>query len=78
MRKRVEVKAVWDSDLEALLQDVGLLETITLGNGACAVCDTPVDLDNLGAVIPQPESTAVTCDNVRCVRSVTAAGKATA
>lgn len=71
MRKRLDVKAVWDSDLEVLLKNLGILEQLLLGEENCSVCGRTVDLENLGAIIPRGDQPAVTCDDASCVRVVT-------
>jgi len=71
MRKRVELQAVWDSDLRTLLESVGIFEELLTGSLSCAVCGRSVDLDNLGAVIPTRDTARVVCDCARCIRSVT-------
>ena len=71
MRKRIEVKAVWDSQLQSLLENLGILEPLLLGKLKCARCGRTVDLDNLGAIIPQKDEVIVVCDDTPCVHSVT-------
>ena len=74
MRKRVEVKAIYDKDLEQVLANLGVLDKIIAGEINCAVCGCQVDLDNLGSVFPEGNEIRVTCDNNRCVRTITARG----
>ena len=71
MRKRLELSAVWDDDLQELLGSLGVLQDVTLGNARCVVCGRTVDIDNLGAVMPTPQSTDFSCDDAYCVRAVT-------
>jgi hypothetical protein len=78
MRKRIEVEAVWDADLRALLANIGLLDDLLLGNVKCVACGRPVDLDNLGAILPKVDSADVVCDCTKCVRSVTVQASAAA
>lgn len=70
MRKRAEIKAVWDSDLEQLLASIGILDDVLAGKLSCAICGCQVDLDNLGTVFAQDTQVAVSCDNSRCVSLV--------
>ena len=71
MPKRIEIKAVWSSELEHLLGNLGILEQLLLGELVCAQCGRTIDLDNLGAVIPQKDTTKVVCDNTPCIHAVT-------
>ena len=75
MRKNLGVKAVYDTDLEKLLSSLGILEDVITGCLKCHVCETPVDLDNLGTIFPHGGDIAVSCDSNRCVRIVTAHGE---
>ena len=71
MRKRSNVRAVWDDDLVGLLQSLGVLDMLIEGQIRCAVCDRNVDLDNLGALFGEDEEVQVTCDLTNCVRAAT-------
>jgi len=71
MRKRAEIKAVWDADLEQLLASIGILDDVLAGKLSCAICGCQVDLGNLGTVFGQDGQVAVSCDNSRCVCTVT-------
>lgn len=74
MRKRLELSAVWDDDIQELLGSLGVLQDVTLGNARCVVCGRQVDIDNLGAVMPTPQSADFACDDANCVRAVTSQG----
>jgi len=76
MRKRVEVKAVYDQHLERVLANLGILDKLIAGELNCAVCGCQVDLDNLGTIFPNGEDVGVSCDNDRCVRAITTHGAA--
>jgi hypothetical protein len=70
MRKRLRLKAVWDSDLEGLLRNLGVLQSLVVGEFACAVCGCGVDIGNLGAIVLQGEEVKVTCVEASCIRGV--------
>ena len=76
MRKRVEVKAVYDQHLEQVLANLGILDKLIAGELNCAVCGCQVDLDNLGAIFPDNDNIGVSCDNNRCIRIITTRGAA--
>lgn len=73
MRRRANVKAVWDSDLVRLLKSVGLFDTLAAGDLRCAICGRQVDLDNFGALFSDSDDVRAACDDLRCVRAVTVA-----
>lgn len=77
MRKRVEVKAVYDQDLQQVLANLGILDKLIAGELSCAVCGCQVDLDNLGTIFPHGGEVGMSCDNNRCVRTITTRGAAT-
>ena len=74
MRKRVEVKAVYDQHLEQVLKNLGILDKLIAGELNCEVCGCQVDLDNLGTIFPDDDKVGVSCDNSRCIRAITTRG----
>ncbi len=76
MRKVATVKAIYDSDLDQLLTNLGMLDKLIAGELRCAVCGCQVDLDNLGTIFPNGDELRVSCDNPRCVRIITSRGAA--
>jgi hypothetical protein len=74
MRKKVEVKAIYDKDLEQILNNLGILDLLIGGEINCAVCGCSVDLENLGAIFPYEDEIKVSCDNNKCIRVVTTEG----
>lgn len=77
MRKRVEVKAIYDQDLEHVLASLGILDKLVEGELNCVVCGCQVDLDNLGTIFPEGDEIGVSCDNDRCIRTITSRGVVT-
>lgn len=76
MRKRLKIKAIWDSDLENMLRSMGLLESLLEGRLHCGVCGRAINLDNLAALFPYAGNIGVACDNNKCVQTVASWGKA--
>ena len=71
MRKRVEVKAVWDADLEGLLESLGVLDTVRSGSATCAVCGRFLTLDDIAAIRPSGDGVVtLICDNGECISSI--------
>jgi len=71
MRKRLEVKAVWDKDLEDLLKSLGIWEQLASKELLCDACRRKIDINNFGAVFNKQGEIGVCCDNEHCVRLVT-------
>ena len=71
MRKNLDLKAVWDDDLNGLLASLGILEDLISGKINCVVCYCRVNTDNLGTIIPGIDSIQLTCDDTNCVHVVT-------
>ena len=67
MRKQIEVKAVWNTELEQLLSNLGILEDLLLGKLTCGNCGRTIDLDNIGAIIPQHDKVVLACDDSPCI-----------
>ena len=76
MRKRVEVKAIYDQNLEQVLASLGILDKLIAGELNCAICSCQVDFDNLGTIFPDGDEIGVSCDNDRCIRIITTRGAA--
>lgn len=76
MRKRVEVKAIYDQDLKQILNNLGILDKLISGDIKCSVCNCLVDMDNLGTIFPSGGDVGVSCDNDKCIRIVTIQGVA--
>lgn len=74
MRKRVQVKAVWDRDLEALLDSLGVTERLARGELRCLVCGRIVGLDDIGAILPHGDGAELSCEDSACVGAVSLPG----
>jgi hypothetical protein len=71
MREKVELKAVYESDLQNVLTQLGILNAIIAGEIQCVVCGETVDLDNLGTICVSGGEVSVSCDKDLCVRTIT-------
>jgi hypothetical protein len=74
MRKKIEINAVYDTDLEQVLRQLGMLDALIEGKINCYICKRTVDLDNLGAIFPSENEIKILCDNDKCIRIVTTKG----
>ena len=69
-RKRTEIRAVHDNNLEHLLSSLGVLEQIEGGSCSCLICNSPVNLTNLGAVLPTEKGIGFICDMPSCIANI--------
>ncbi len=70
MRKRLEMKAVYDRDLEQILLNLDILDDLIAGNLSCSICERQVDFDNLGAIFAKDDEIKVCCDDEKCIRRI--------
>jgi hypothetical protein len=57
-----KLNAVYDDDLEAYLEKLGVLGAIHRGKMKCKFCRMPVTLANLHSLFPESGSVKVVCD----------------
>ena len=60
------LRAVHDTDLEGVLQSLGLLEGLRRGQLQCGVCGNTVTFENLRCIYPQGSKIKVCCDRPEC------------
>lgn len=73
-RERKQLKAVHESDLEALLESLGVLRAIRAGHRTCDICGDQVTLDNLEAIFPMEGRVGLGCDKRSCLEKAVAFG----
>jgi hypothetical protein len=66
MRKE-EVFAVHKKKLEEFLRKLELWDPLIKGELKCAVCGTPISLDNIGLIVPLGDKITVCCANAECI-----------
>jgi len=69
------VKAVHDKDLENVLTDLGLLQSLREGRLRCAMCECVVSIENLQCIFPKGSEIKVCCDKPDCFARVVARGE---
>ena len=62
-----KIKEVHDSDLEELLEKLGILSGIKTGNIKCHFCSKTVTLESLHGVFPYNGNVCVSCDDIACI-----------
>lgn len=66
------IGAVYDEDLDALLERLGIAEPLRSGSLACALCGQVVTRESLGCLYPWGNEIAVCCDSPSCLEQVPA------
>lgn len=51
-KKKLQVNAVLDSDLEQLLQNTNQYESIIAGQVKCKNCNSVITIQNIGIIVP--------------------------
>lgn len=65
-----KIQFIHDSNLEAILLKLGLLENIRLGKIECFFCKKTITLDNLQGVYYRDGQLCVSCDDILCVEKL--------
>ena len=65
-KKDIRVRAVLESDLDQLLESLGLLDELEAGRLKCFICGQVVSKDNLGSIFPYAGEIRVCCDKTEC------------
>ena len=60
------LRAVHDADLEGVLRNLGLLESLRQGQLQCGVCGNRVTLETLRCIYPEGTKIKVCCDRPEC------------
>lgn len=63
------LRTVDDSDLEQLLDDLGVLDAVKSGQAKCKYCEDVITFDNLAALFPEGGHVKFVCDKSECVAS---------
>ncbi|MBW3590072.1 MAG: hypothetical protein KY429_11710 [Actinobacteria bacterium] len=70
MVQKHSLKAVFDDDLEGLLQSLGLLGDFKSQRIRCAFCGDVILWENLYSVFPDSGSVKVSCSKPSCVKAL--------
>ena len=70
MKKKETLKAVLDSDLDVVLERLGLLRKFDEGELKCSFCGDAVTQDNLHAIYPDRGVVKVSCSRAECVEQL--------
>lgn len=72
IKRKIKVNAVLDSDLEHLLQKTGEYERIIEGHVRCKNCDSVINIQNIGIIVPNLEDDKIPfifyCERIDCTQ----------
>ena len=60
------IKAVYDGDLERLLQSLGVYDGVIQRAYKCIYCGTTISMDNIDGIIPKNNEIAFSCNTPAC------------
>ena len=63
-----KVKAVCADDLEAYLQNLGFYDDFVSGSISCAICKKPLNINQIGAILPKNNEIIFCCPEDNCYR----------
>ena len=66
MKKSFEIKAILDSELDELLENLGLLEQIQSGKLSCAICGRKITRANFFCLFVRDGMIKLCCDLLAC------------
>ena len=70
-----QLKAVHDDDLKSLLISLGCFESIVQKQYRCIFCDSIIEIDSLGSIVPKDGKIQFTCNRTDCLSKLTDIGE---
>lgn len=61
------LEAVYDDDIEELLESLGELDKFNNGETYCKYCGDMMSKDNLAAIFPEKDDVGFCCDKPECI-----------
>lgn len=71
------IKAIYDDDLIAFLQNIGIYAKLEAGKIRCCFCDEVVSLENFLGVFPDAGKISVACNHPACIKKLNAHDEST-
>ncbi len=69
-KKSLELKAVLDSDLDKMLDELGLLQSMEAGEISCANCGRQITRDNFYCLYVEGGEIKLCCSEMACYEEV--------
>ena len=60
------IKAVYDTDLVALLTSLGVIDDVNTGKLRCVFCGKTIQIDNIDGIIPHNNEVVFSCNAPKC------------
>ncbi len=70
MRKQLNLKAMLDSDLDKLMDQLGMLELMNAGKLKCAICGKKITRENFYCLYVEEGEIKFCCNQVSCYEKV--------
>lgn len=70
MRKQLNLKAMLDSDLDKLLDQLGVLELMNVGKLRCAICNKRITREKFYCLYVEHGEIKFCCNKVSCYEKV--------
>ncbi len=68
--EKVTIKAVYDTDLNSLLEKLGMMEDMKNGKIKCSFCDCMLSVDNFGGIFNEKGHLKPFCKKTECYLEV--------
>jgi hypothetical protein len=67
-KKKKEVKAVYDEDVEEYLANLGVINNIKEGDRRCDCCGDKINIKNLGGIKKMNGELNLFCEKIPCIK----------
>lgn len=74
MKKKLEIPAIHEKDLDDILNELGVLKEINDLNIHCYNCYELINRENIGGLKLENDNCLIICDNPECLASETIKG----
>ena len=64
--EKMTLRAVYEKDVEKLLESLGMLNEVKNGQLHCFLCNETVTLENFGGIIRKNGGLKIFCDKIEC------------
>lgn len=66
MKKELNIKAVLDSDMDKILEQLGVLDSIDAGRATCAFCERLMSRENISGLFVEEGQIKFCCNRIEC------------
>lgn len=66
MKKRLNIKAILDSDMDKILNQIGMIESIEDGKVKCAFCNKNISRENIAGIFTEKKQIRFCCNSIEC------------